>query len=586
MSSIEYDFIIVGGGTSGLVVATRLTEDPNTSVLVLEAGEDHSADPRVITPALWPSLLGTEVDWGYLSEAQTGLNGKRIPLSQGRLLGGSSALNGLAFVAPSRFSVDAWEKFGNPGWNWQSLSSYFQKSCTLTKPSDAACTHLGLDYVDETTSANFKGPVQASFAEEVSSPLPKAWVESFNNLGYTVSGDPFTGEAVGGYVNAMNIHPVTKQRSHAGNAYYEPARARTNLTIVTSAVVEEILLERQVTDVVAKGVAYTKDGKKQTATASKDVILAAGVFNTPKLLELSGIGSTYLLNFEVADGIATVDGLARKDMAAIGAAMATYQRDQSGLFATGGNFAGGFLPVTDFLTPDGKKDLKILLGSQILDDKLFSKDHSAFVESLLQTSNEGSGGFFSYSAQGNFIPEVAATGSNEIIGGSSPGNFLTICCMLLHPLSRGSSHITSSDPAAKMAIDPAYLSHQLDLEVLARHVRFIGKIASSEPLASFLKPGGRRSNGAPTNLEDLELVKEYVKKAALSAWHPTSTCAMLPLEKGGVVDPELKVYGTKNLRIVDASVIPLATRGNSQTTVYAVAEKAADLIKATYDIKV
>lgn len=167
------------------------------------------------------------------------MNGKRIPLSQGRLLGGSSALNGLAFVAPSKFSVDAWEKFGNPGWNWQSLSSYFQKSCTLTKPSDAACTHLGLDYVNETTSANFKGPIQASFAEEVSNPLPKAWVESFNNLGYTVSGDPFTGEAVGGYVNAMNIHPVTKQRSHAGNAYYEPARARTNLTIVTSAVVEE-----------------------------------------------------------------------------------------------------------------------------------------------------------------------------------------------------------------------------------------------------------------------------------------------------------------------------------------------------------
>jgi choline dehydrogenase-like flavoprotein len=145
--------------------------------------------------------------------------------------------------------------------------------------------------------------------------------------------------------------------------------------------------------------------------------------------------------------------------------------------------------------------------------------------------------------------------------------------MLLHPLSRGSSHITSSSPNAKIAIDPKYLSSPLDLEILARHIRYISKIASSEPLKSLLKPGGRRNHGVPTDMDNLEEVKEYVKRAALSCWHPTSTCAMLPLEKCGVVSDKLLVYGTKNLRIVDTSVIPLSTRGNCQTTVYAVAER-------------
>jgi choline dehydrogenase-like flavoprotein len=489
------------------------------------------------------------------------------------------------------------------------LAPYFQKSCTLTKPSAAASEHLSLSYIDEETTTKFEGPIQASFPEEINDPLPKAWVDTLKGLGYPVSNDPFSGEAVGGYINTMNIHPVTRQRSYAGNAYYEPVRARENLHVVTSALVEKILLDGKTTGVIATGVSYIKDGTSHVATASKDVVLAAGVFNTPKLLELSGIGSASLLksfgipvvidnenvgenlqdhpnagfSFEVADGVKTVDDLARQDPAAIGAAMEAYGRDQSGPFATGGNFAGGFLPVLDFLSAEGKEELAQHLGKLQDDDKPFTKSHTDFVRSLLSTPTEGSGGFFSYPAKGNFIPE---TGANDIIQGSDTGNYFTICCMLLHPLSRGSSHISSSSLDAKVTIDPKYLSHPLDLEVLSRHVRYISKITSSEPLKSLLKPNGRKNNGAPPNLDDLEAVQEYVKKATLSSWHPTSTCAMLPLERGGVVNEKLVVYGTSNLRIVDSSVIPLATRGNCQTTVYAVAEKAADLIKIDHGMEV
>jgi len=175
------------------------------------------------------------------------------------------------------------------------LSRYFQKSCTLNKPPVAVVEHLSLAYIDEETSAKFKGPIQASFSEDIGNPLPKAWVETFGELGYPVSGDPFSGEAVGGYINAMNIHPTTKQRSHSGSAYYEPVQSRKNLQVITSASVEKLVLGRQDGQIVAQGVSYVKDGQTQTVLAAKEVILAAGVFNTPKLLELSGIGSASLL---------------------------------------------------------------------------------------------------------------------------------------------------------------------------------------------------------------------------------------------------------------------------------------------------
>ncbi|TGO29852.1 hypothetical protein BPAE_0010g00360 [Botrytis paeoniae] len=613
-----YDFVIVGGGTSGL--------DPSIRVLVLEAGNDHSSSPTITTPGLWPANLGTETDWAFLSAPQKHLNGKQIPLSQGRLLGGSTAVNGGAFIANSRFSINTWGSLGNPSWSWDSLLPYYQKSFTLTLPPPETIENLSLSYIDPDLQRTFSGPLQASFSEEKDG-LPKAWVDTWKHMGWGLSSDPFSGEAVGGYINAMNIDAATKTRSHALSAYYAPIATRENLVVATSALVTKILFSDsrdEKGDVLATGISYTKDSQSYTVSARKEVILAAGALQTPKLLELSGIGSAALLSdldipvivdngnvgenlqdhlncgfsFEVEEGVKTMDALARQDSAAIGEAMGAYMTEKSGPFATGGNFAGGILPIVDFLRESGD-DLEGLLkryGTGDEDKTPFSKSHAEFVHSLLRTPTEGSGGYFSYAALGNFIPEA---GSGDIIGkqnssassdtkdsADSPGNYLTIACMLLHPLSRGNTHITSSNPEIPPQIDPKYLSHPLDLEILSRHVRYISKIISSPPLSTLLKPSGRRNHGAPSDITDLDAIKEYVKKAALSAWHPTSTCAMLPLEKGGVVSEKLLVYGTKNLRIVDASIFPLSTRGNCQTTVYAVAEKAADLIREDHGIKV
>ncbi|KAK2606238.1 hypothetical protein QQS21_003409 [Conoideocrella luteorostrata] len=246
MSSTEADVVIIGAGTAGLVLASRLSEDPSLQVVVLEAGQDQKDDPRVKTPALWPGLVGSEADWNYVTQPQVALNGKTIPLPQGRLIGGSSAMNGQAFIANSKANVDAWGKLGNPGWDWDTLNQYYKKVFTLTLPSEDKQKELGLEYVDKTIIGT--GPIQASFPDSVEDPIAEAWVKSFKGLGYSMQHDPFSGKAIGGYTNAATIDPVTKTRSYAGSAYYEPAVERSNLQVITGALVEKLLIQGSTMD--------------------------------------------------------------------------------------------------------------------------------------------------------------------------------------------------------------------------------------------------------------------------------------------------------------------------------------------------
>ncbi|KAJ2994195.1 hypothetical protein NUW58_g1621 [Xylaria curta] len=600
------DFVIVGGGLSGLVIAARLTEDPDVTVTVPEAGNDHTADPRIRTPALWLSVLGSpEFDWDYHTTPQKGLNGKVIPLSQGKLLGGSSAINGQAFVANSKATVDAWGEFGNLGWDWETLYPYYKKFHTICQPSTETVNHLHLNYLDENLRST-DGPVQASFPEVIDDPIPGAWVDTLAALGHPASGDPSSGQFTGGHINPMTIDPNTHTRSDAATAYLEPVKARQNLRVITGALAEKLVIDTTGAEPRVIGVQIRKDGNPVLIKAGKEVLLAAGVFGSPKLLELSGIGSRERLerlsipvvvdnpnvgenlqdhpnvgiSFEVTDGVKTLDNISRQEPSAIAAAMEEYTTKKTGPFAIGGNFVGSILPIPDSVEfPSDEATLdEILNTASDTTPGPFSPYHATFVHSILRNRNEGPGNLFAYVAYSNFVPEEA--GANIVTKATTEGNFLTICAALLHPLSLGSAHISSSDPAEKPTIDPRYLEHPLDLEVLARYFRHINRVVQTEPLSQYLKPNGRRSNDAPIDMDDLAEVKEYVKKAALSCWHPTSSCAMLPLDKGGVVDSDLKVYGVCNLRVVDSSVLPIATRGNPQTTVYAVAERAADIIRA------
>ncbi|KAI1764619.1 glucose-methanol-choline oxidoreductase-like protein [Hypoxylon sp. FL1150] len=597
MATENYDFVIVGGGTAGLVLANRLTEDSTVTVLVLEAGQDQSSDPRVTTPLLYASLMGSDADWDAVTEPQSALHGKTIRIPYGKILGGSSAINGQVFVPTSKAAVDAWGELGNRGWSWDVLAPYFRKSFTLhcPPPDDPVYDHFHLDYVDADVNGT-TGPIDVTFPTDIDNPFPKAWIETMQSLGQKVTNDPFSGEMTGAFTNATSTDPVTHQRSGANTGYLKPARWRNNLTVITGALVYRIILEGSPPEVIATGVQYIHNGEAKTVNAKEEVILSAGVMHSPKILELSGIGDPELLSslgipvvvpnknvgenlqdhpmsglsFEVRDGEKTLDDLLRQDPVAMERATKQYADSQSGPLATSGILSYAVLPLQG-PPPNFLQDASFSSDSCPL-----SRAQADYHIRLLQNPKEATATFCAQASQGNFGAEA---GSTLLQSGFLPGNYFTVAVYILQPLSRGCVHIRSADPSDPVGVDPRYLSHPLDVEVFARHMTYVSTIVSTEPLASLLKPGGRRNAFAPTDPTDVDAMREYIRKTTLSSWHPTSTCSMLPVDQGGVVNERLVVHGTRNLRVVDASVFPITTRGNSMATVYAVAERAADLIK-------
>ena len=491
---------------------------------------------------------------------------------------------------------------GYPEWNWDTMVSYYQKFHTLAAPSHSVSEALGLDYLDDEIQGK-TGPIQASFPD-MDNPIQKAWVDTFRNLNLHMTGDPLSGEAIGIFSNPCTVDQNTKERSHAGSAYYAPVEGRTNLHLATGALVEKILLERDGELCRARGVLFTHRGATQSVTTRIDVILSAGTFQSPQLLELSGIGSAELLyshgievfvdnpavgenlqdhpmtsvSFEVKEGVMT--GELMRDPEFVQAVTTMYNDHKTGPLCSGGLGSCGFLSLPQDAQKDSQQEWK-----QLMDEHLSQGQHeleypaemlhNSIIRSILESPTDASASFFMSPQQGNFDKGPSP---KDIFRLAVPGNFISIGVSIQHPLSRGTVHIKNADRHAKPIIDPEYLSHPLDLELYARHMLRLEEIVRTEPLAGFLKPNGRR-NVENAFMTDLAAAKRYLKETVASYWHPVGTCAMMSRELGGVVDGQLIVHGTTNLRVVDASVFPLIPRGNIQSSVYAVAERAADLIK-------
>jgi choline dehydrogenase-like flavoprotein len=534
-----------------------------------------------------------------------------MTLPSGRALGGSTAINSGLYTTPSQACIDSWAWLGNRGWDWKTLEPYFHKSHTLEKPSEADMKHLGIhDLFSASTSTSTatangrddSGPVHVSYPSILDSPFPQAWRKTFQSLGYDSQGSSENGTAFGPFPIPATINPATKQRSYAATAYFEPVKDRENLTVLTETTVTKILFEGAAPNLVASGVEFVrKDGPgTEAAKPKKEVILAAGPIQSPRLLELSGIGSPHVLeplgisvlsanvnvgenlqdslitgvSFEAADGVETADDLVRGKQEALGKAMGDYVTSQSGPFSRAAVTCSSFLSLPELKTSEGREEIKLLLDAN--PQTTADPAYHASIRSLIENADDGNGMTIMYAAQANF----GASTAKEFVQPVMDENFITVCSVLLSPLSTGSVHISSTNILANPKLDFKYLTNPLDVEVLARHVRFIiEKIVSTEPFASLLKPNGKR-NKLFESWKSIDDIKQYVRKTAMSNWHPVGTCAMLPREKGGVVGEDLIVYDTKNLRVVDASMMPVLPRSNTQSVVYAVAERAADLIKS------
>jgi choline dehydrogenase-like flavoprotein len=369
--------------------------------------------------------------------------------------------------------------------------------------------------------------------------------------------------------------------------------------------VKKVVLEDQNGVQTATGIQYIREGIEHTLNTRKEVIISAGALNSPKILELSGIGDPAVLghagipllvenkfvgtnlqdhllsgiSFEATDGLFTIDDFLRGDAEALGAAQQQYMEDQTGPFASSGLTQFAYLPTMDF-KHDKEALSKILKSLKSLENGPTSHPLDAVraqhLSHLLAEGKEGTAEYFLLLGQ---YQKAGDNSTDGFVPHPQPGNFVSTLVGLSHPLSTGTVHISSSDYSHLPTVDHNYLSNPIDLELHARHVRYIETIAQTSPYKSLLKPDGRRNDPLSYFNGSLEKAKAYVKATSDTNYHSVGTLAMAPKEMGGVVDGEFRVHGVDQLRVVDASVFPVIPQSNTQSLVYVVAERAADLIK-------
>jgi choline dehydrogenase len=525
----------------------------------------------------------------------------------------------------SRVDIDNWEALGNPGWNFDTLQPYYRKSETYNPPiGDELGTSIMKPELHGAT-----GPVQTSFPRDVGE-FDRAWAKAWANLGLDPKSDPRDGQTLGGYSLPKYMDTMAR-RSHAGSAFYKPNEGRSNLTVLTGALVTSIMLEREGGEIVASGVKYEADGKEYSikTKGGGEVILSAGTVQSPQILELSGIGSETLLsplgievmvdNPNVGENLQVISPSSRgspirtnlitQDHNMVGFAYQARDNIPTGEMLSqpgvldwalnewtakgSGPLAGGatgtaFLSYTQVLPSTTRTEFhsrihSLLASAPPSTHPGVAQQHALQVSQLL---NEHEADLqFNFGAMG--VNPAGQSDPAKIFNHGQEGAYAGIMSALTHPFSRGSVHISSSDPKVYPVINPQYLAHPIDSALLTQGLLFTQTIAATPPLADLYvdDEGGDGAGKKPQPGFGVEGrmgegdAERIVREGSGSSWHPVGTCAMLPREKGGVVDARMRVYGVKGLRVVDASVFPLHVRGNIVSAVYAVAERVADLIK-------